>query len=346
MHSTIRFGTFKECFEKLDIGNILNEYLREQFYAFLPKFFNYEEEGEKLNFDILFIKDIEKNRKLLPSFIFQEIVKQNIEKFNFKKFIKSIAPFSRNGWNLFISRNDSYITIGVYKNLNGNTAIDISSIMTSKDFFQLERVDNSKLLFFNSDNKFILHISVIEEEYEFNRKDNIRKLVEFFTKDITNEYKDKFIDNISNILSLNFDKIHGTVICIQDKGIPIDSFLQKGIIFDKPINIFEEYLNFVSIFSLNENNENIENIAERYYSFVGILAVVLNIDGITLINTNGEILGYNIFIDNKDIDTSTVTGGARRRAAYSLEFSKVKGLAGIYFQSHDGDNYLKELSYE
>lgn len=128
--------------------------------------------------------------------------------------------------------------------------------------------------------------------------------------------------------------------CIQDKDMPIDSFLQKGILFDKPINIFEEYLNFVS------NCSFIENIAERYYSFVGILGVIINIDGLTLVNTNGEILGYNIFIDNKDVDTSTVTGGARKRAAYSLEHSKIKGLAGIYFQSHDGDNYFKELSYE
>ncbi|MFW3399266.1 hypothetical protein [Aliarcobacter butzleri] len=340
MYSTIRFGTFKECFENLDIGNILNESLRKQFYDFLPNLFNYEEEGEKLNFDILFIKDIEKNRKLLPSFIFQEIVKQNIDKFNFKKFIKSIAPFSKNGWNLFISTNDSYITIGVYKNLNGITAIDISSILTSEDFFQLERVDNSKLLFFNSDEKFVLHISVIEEEYEFNRKDNIKKLVELFTKGISHDSKHKFIENISNVLFHNFDKIHGTIICIQDKNTLVDSFLQKGIFFDKPINIFEEYLNFISNCSFSEN------IAERYYSFVGILGVIINIDGLTLINTNGEILGYNIFIDNKDVDTSTVTGGARKRAAYSLEHSDIKGLAGVYFQSHDGDNYFKELSYE
>ena len=58
MYSTIKFGTFKEYFEELDIGNILNESLRRQFYEFLPNLFNYEEEGKKLNFDILFIKDL------------------------------------------------------------------------------------------------------------------------------------------------------------------------------------------------------------------------------------------------------------------------------------------------
>lgn len=340
MYQTITFATFDESFKALDNGNILDEFLRKQFYQFLPNLFNYEEEGEKLNFDILFIKNIEKNRKLLPSFIFQEIVNQNTGEFNFRKIVKSIAPFSRNGWNLFISIDYLSVSVGIYKNLNGITSIGISSIISNNDFFQVERIDNSRLLFFNSNSKFVLHISVIEEEHNFNRKDNIKKLVELFTEDINHDFKNKFIENISNVLFHNFDKIHGTILCIQDKDIPVDSFLKKGIFFDKPINVFEEYLNFIS------NCSQSENIAERYYSFVGILGVILNIDGLTLVNTNGEILGYNIFIDNKDVDTSSVTGGARKRAAYSLEHSKIKGLSGIYFQSHDGDNYFKELSYE
>lgn len=340
MTHSITFESFNTFFQQLNSSAILNDKLKNQFYDLIPNLFNYEEEGEKLNFDILFLKDIDQNKKLLPSFIFQEIIHQELEKFSLRKAIKSIAPFSKNGWSLFVSTDDLKVTVGIYKNLSGIASLDISSILSKDDFFQVEKIDSSKILFFNSQDSFLLHISVTQAMQTFNKKENIKSLVALFTKDTEHDHKDKFVENISNVLFHNLDKIHGTILCIQDKDSLVDEFLQKGIFFEKPINLFEEYLNFISNCSMDEN------IAERYYSFVGILSVILNIDGLTLINTNGEILGYNIFIDNKNVDTSTVTGGARKRAAYSIEHSKIEGLSGIYFQSHDGDNYFKELSHE
>jgi DNA integrity scanning protein DisA with diadenylate cyclase activity len=134
------------------------------------------------------------------------------------------------------------------------------------------------------------------------------------------------------------NKIHGTIIVIQDKDRNLNDFITKGILFNKPINLFDEYLNYYNNCSSNDN------IAERYYSNIGILSIILNIDGITLLSNDGQILGYNIFVDNKNVDTTNVSGGARKRAAYSIENSNIEGLVGIYFQSHDGDNYFKELN--
>lgn len=336
MTHLITFETFGQFFDELNKANLIDENLKNQFYELIPLLFHYEEEGEKLNFNIIFMRDFEKNKKLLPSFIFQKIITVNKDKLNLRKAIKSIAPFSKNGWSIFVSISESF-EFGIYKNLSGVDSIEIKNILDSNDFFQVDKIDNSKLLFFNADINFLLHIAITQEVQEFNKKENIKKLVTLFTKKITHEYKDKFIANVSNILFHNLDKIHGTILCIQDKDIEIDEFLNKGIFFESPINLFDEYLNFISNCSMEEN------IAERYYSFIGILSIVLNIDGLTLINDSGEILGYNIFIDNKDVDTSVVAGGARKRAAHSVEYSKVNGLIGIYFQSHDGDNYFKEI---
>ncbi|MBU0925436.1 hypothetical protein KKG81_11150 [bacterium] len=257
---------------------------------------------------------------------------------NLKKNIKSIAPFSLNGWNIYISIYDKYYEVGIYKDLGTIGSLDLVEILFEQKFIEIEKIDKHKLLIRNSKNKFILNISASHEDICIDRKKNISELVNKFVFKIENEHKNNFSKSIANSLFHNMNKIHGTIIVIQDKDRNLNDFITKGILFNKPINLFDEYLNYYNNCSSNDN------IAERYYSNIGILSIILNIDGITLLSNDGQILGYNIFVDNKNVDTTNVSGGARKRAAYSIENSNIEGLVGIYFQSHDGDNYFKELN--
>lgn len=332
------FNDFNEKFDILNTDKLLSDSIKKQFFELLPNLFNYEEEGEKLNFKILFIRNLEKEKKSLPSYIFQKITTVNEDAVNIRKNIKSIAPFSLNGWDIYVSINDNKTChFGIYKDLSSVDSLDISTILSNDCFIEIEKIDKYKLSFRNSSMNYILNLSVIKDIINVDRKTNVSNLIQSFTNQIESEKKNSFIKNISNSFFHNLDKIHGTIIIVQDKNTEIDKSIKKGILFDTPINLFDEYSNFTA------NCATTENISERYYSFLGILSLILNIDGITLINNNGEILGYNIFIDNTKVDTTGVVGGARKRAAYSIEKSNINGLIGIYFQSHDGDNYFKEL---
>lgn len=337
MRTVSNFYSFEKLFKKLNVNKFLKTKLKKQFFEIIPNLFNYEEEGEKLSFDIVFIKNIEQQKRQLPQYLFQKISLSNTKDLNLHKSIKSIAPFSLNGWNIFISINENNYEFGIYKNLGGVDSLELEDVLSSNDFIQIEKMDKNQLVFKNGNHDFILHISVLKQALETNRKKQIKNLVIKFTSQIEHEHKTKFIKNISNSLFHNMNKLHGTILLVQDANERVDCFISKGILFDNPINLFEEYLNYI----LNCSQD--DNIAERYYSLIGILSLVLNIDGITLINSKGQLLGYNIFIDNKKVDTSKVVGGARKRAAYSIENSNINGLLGIYFQSHDGDNYFKEL---
>ena len=53
MNKIITFNNFQEEFKNLDKNGICTEKLQEQLFEFIPTLFNYEEEGEKLNFNIL-----------------------------------------------------------------------------------------------------------------------------------------------------------------------------------------------------------------------------------------------------------------------------------------------------
>lgn len=337
MNTISNFYSFEKLFKNLNVNSFLKTKLKKQFFEIIPNLFNYEEEGEKLSFNLVFIKDIEQQKRLLPNYLFQKISSSDTKGLNLQKSIKSIAPFSLNGWDIFVSISEDIYEFGIYKNLGGVDSLELDTVLSSDDFIQIEKVDKSQLVFKNGSHNFILHISVLKQTLDRNRKEEIKSLVNHFTNKLEHEHKSKFIQNISNSLFHNMNKIHGTIIIVQDGDSNVDDFISKGIIFDEPIDIFDEYLNYISNCSVNEN------IAERYYSFIGLLSLVLNIDGITLIDNKGKLLGYNIFIDNKTVDTSKVAGGARKRAAYSIEHSQISGLLGIYFQSHDGDNYFKEL---
>ena len=70
---------------------------------------------------------------------------------------------------------------------------------------------------------------------------------------------------------------------------------------------------------------------------------MLNFDGITVVDTTGRVLAYNVFVQSNINRTKNVIGGARKRAAYTIINSRRKHIAGVYFQSHEGEIFYKSL---
>jgi hypothetical protein len=339
MNEIITFNNFQEKFRELDKNHICTDRLQEQLFEFIPILFNYEEEGEKLNFDILIIKDFESTKKKLPTFLFQNLINIDDEKLNLRKHIKSIAPFSKNAWNIFISIENQKLIFGIYKNFSGISSVGLTDILQDK-YIEISKIDKDIIEFQNSHKLFYLHLSIVEKDISLNRKSNVQDLVTLATSLIDDESnKLNFSKNFSNFLFQAFEKIHGTIIVIVDANKALNDFFSNGVILEKPINLFNKYNNYI------QNCSKDDSVIQEYYSLMGLLSVALDIDGVTIINTKAEIIAYNVFIDNdkNKVDTSVVNGGARKRASYSIEHNKIDGVKGLYFQSHDGDSSFKEI---
>jgi hypothetical protein len=342
MSEIVTFNNFKEKFKSLDKNIICTDKLQKQLFEFIPTLFNYEEEGEKLNFNILIIKDFESTKHKLATFLFQKFINISEEKLNLKKHIKSIAPFSKNAWNIFISIENKKIIFGIYKDFSGIESVGLTDVLKDT-YIEISKIDKDIIEFQNSHKLFHLHLSIVEKNISINRKSNVFALVNMATSLIDDESnKSSFVKNFSNFLFQTFEKIHGTIIVIVNANSELDKYFSNGIILEKPINLFNEYNNYIQNCSKNDS------VIQRYYSLMGLLSVALDIDGVTIINTKAEIIAYNVFIDNDKsvVDTSIVNGGARKRAAYSIEKSNINGIKGLYFQSHDGDSILKEMINE
>ncbi len=333
------FENFTNNFDTLDSNSIVSEDLKEQLLDIIPKFFNYEEEGSKLSFDVLVFKDIEVIRKKLSTYLFQEVVTIDNSKLNLKKQIKSLAPFSVNGWSVFISQEGENFVVGIYKDFTSIGSLDISEILKGS-YILIKKIDNEILEFSNGLEHLYLHLSIVKKDISYNRVEQINSLVKKITDGISeDENKAQFQKNLHNLFAYSLEKSHGCIIVVQEADKDIDEFFKNGIFFEKPIDLYDEYLNYLK--DCSPSNDKVQ----RHYSITGILSVAINIDGIVMIDSKARLLAYNVFIDNDktSVDTSVVSGGARKRATHSIIHTKPKGVLGVYFQSHDGESEFKEL---
>jgi hypothetical protein len=336
----VRFQNFKNKFQNFDSDNICTEELKEQLFEIIPNLFNYEEESQKLSFDILIIKDLDQLKQKLSNYLFKDILSVELSNLNLRKYIKSIAPFSVNGWNIFISYTSNNFIFGIYKDFGGIESLNIEIIM-SNNFIKINKIDNDLLEFKNKTSSFYLHLSILDKDIKNNKKEYIKEFVDKCTCDIDDsKHKIKFKKNLANTLSFSFENIHGTIFIIQKADEEISDILKNGVYFKESIDLYNEYVKH----SIDCSTDDLS--IQKYYSITGILPVALNTDGIVIIDTKSRVIAYSVFIDNdtSSIDTNIVSGGARKRAAYSIAQRKIKNIVGIYYQSHDGDSEFKELS--
>ena len=123
---------------------------------------------------------------------------------------------------------------------------------------------------------------------------------------------------------------HGTLIAIQKKGHRIPSFLEDGIHFKPHVAVAE------AIAAISIDPQNREPYL-RLLSYGQLLRKLTWMDGITLLDTEGNILGYNCFVRTSVPDAqSRVLGGARRRAYEVMQRFVPEQLNGAFYKSQDG----------
>jgi len=70
---------------------------------------------------------------------------------------------------------------------------------------------------------------------------------------------------------------------------------------------------------------------------------MLNFDGITIIDNQGRLRAYNVFVEPNSKKVGYIVGGARKRAAYYILSTKKKDIVGVYFQSHEGEVFFQQV---
>ncbi len=310
---------------------------------FLHKFndiLNYTEEGISIQPKIVFTNNIESIVRSIPK-SFAMTIFEDSDATNFNSHLKSILPIIKNDWCLFIDIKENKISYGILmsftsikdrnliRSLQENTTLKdkptkVSCIIARPLNFY------SMILHSISGNDLIINLSLDKSKSNiFNHE--ISEFVDAtFSKLRTTQRKLQDMKNMYlNIFTNVLSRVNGSICVIVDKDYKDNGLFEDGIWLKEPIS-------FSKLFTQSKSyNE------EKLQAYADLFMNMLNFDGITIVDNQGRLCAYNVFVEPNSKKVGYIVGGARKRAAYYILSTKKKDIVGVYFQSHEGEVFFQ-----
>jgi hypothetical protein len=123
---------------------------------------------------------------------------------------------------------------------------------------------------------------------------------------------------------------HGALVAVVDAREQVPGFLADGLWLEVPIDL--------GALALRYEAAHTERDALELIAYSNLFRRMVGMDGITVFDSRGRLLGYNCFIRQQVIGSPThkVVGGARRRAFEVLCSELGRSLAAALYRSRDG----------
>lgn len=312
---------------------------------FLNKFndiMNYTEEGVAIQPKIVFTNNIDAIIRSIPK-SYALTVFEDSEATMFNSRLKSLLAIARHDWCIFIDIKETKISYGLIMAFSSikdrNLLRSIEENTTLKDkhpkvYCICARPLNfySMMLHSISGNDLIVNFSLDKSKSNiFNAE--VKEFVDAtFSKLRTTQRKLQDMKNMYlNIFSNVLNYVSGSICVIVDKDYKDNGLFEDGIWLKEPISFSKL---FTQSTSYNE---------EKLRAFGDLFMNMLNFDGITIIDNQGRLRAYNVFVETNSKKVGYIVGGARKRAAYYILSSRKKDIVGVYFQSHEGEVFFQEL---
>ncbi len=312
---------------------------------FLNKFndlLNYTEEGIVIQPKIVFTNNIDSVVRSIPKTNAMPLF-EDVDATKFNSRLKSVLPIINNDWCLYIDIKPTKITYGILmsfssikdKNLiralQDNTSLKDKS---DKVYCVIARPLNfySMSLHSISGNDLIINFSLDKSKSNiFNHE--ISEFVDAsFSKLRTTQTKLQDMKNMyHNIFTNVLSCVNGTICVIVDKDYKDNGMFEDGIWLKDPIC-------FSKLFTQSKSyNE------KKLQAYSDLFLNMLNYDGIIIVDNQGRLRAYNVFVEPNSKKVGYIVGGARKRAAYYILSTKKKDIVGVYFQSHEGEVFFQHV---
>ncbi|MBO4937326.1 MAG: hypothetical protein J6C90_03280 [Clostridia bacterium] len=315
--------------------------LRTQLMDFIPNINRYHEEGAKLRPTILFCNDINKCVKAVKDSFSLQVFEEKDES-TFRLKMKALAPFSRHGWNIYVEKKPESVRYGIIKALNSVKDKTYEQLLFNES--NLVGSDN-EIVFVKGLGASTVSLKSIKEEelvIEFSLSKTAEAgdrdasldlfVTDAFSKLRTTKAKLACVKTLfKNVFQKAYRSIDGAICVVVDKDYKDNGFFEDGIWLKNPIEFSKLFL---KAGSYSES---------KLLEMTNLFIDMLNFDGITIIDNVGRVRAYNVFVESTNARSSTILGGARKRAAYTIMNTKRKRIVGVYFQSHDGELFYNRV---
>lgn len=329
---------FANEFKTLSSGDV--DRLLNIFYRLV----RWEEEGEKIRPMLLMTNNIGSIVKNIPDSVKIPfyIDEQSV---NFNQRLKALMCFCKSGWTVYINYGADNIEYGLVKCVNSLKDRSLEAQIFDEHMTEVLK-QKSKLVYLNVLSNGVVNIKgvrgtslsvnfSVEDKQDIRWDDTIKRFVnDCVSKLKTTQRKLDGIKNIlENIFNNCFKSLSGTICLVVDKDFKdTKGVFRDGTWLPEPIEFGKLFLQTKSF---NES---------KLRAFADVFMTMLNYDGITIIDNQGRIRAYNVFIETNTKVVQHVVGGARIRAAYTLLNTSSRRIVGVYFQSHDGGAFYKSTA--
>ena len=302
----------------------------------------YKEEGAFIRPKLVFTDSIEAINKTIPNSHFITIFEdKDASMFNMR--IKSLLAIMENDWCVFVDIKPAKVSYGLLMSFNSikdknlvqlleeNTSLKDRKIKTSciivrpLNFYTMQ-------LHSTAGNRLIINLALDKTKFSQISAEMNELVDATFSKLRTTPRKLQDMKNMYiNIFSRVMNDVNGAICVVVDKDYEDSGLFEDGIWLKQPIS-------FSKLFMQSKSYDE-----SKLQNYANLFVKMINYDGITIIDNMGRILAYNVFVEPSKKKTGNIVGGARKRAAYYILNTKKKGIIGVYFQSHEGEVFFKEI---
>ena len=327
------FNTEYEGFDQRLLSHFLNSF---------NELLDYREEGSHTKPKLIFTNNIDSIIKAVPK-AYKLQVFEDEDASMFSSRLKPLIAIAKKEWCIYIENKEGKFIYGICKTLNSLKEKGLLTQVAESTYLR-DRADKINCIVARSVNDFEMNLfstrgnsirinTSLNPVSDTNHEQTINDFTNAcFSKLRTTKKKLGEVQVMfNNIFRKVIEDLNGAMCVIVDKDYKDNGFFEDGIWLDDPIS-------FSKLFTQSKSYSE-----EKLQAFATLLINMLNFDGITLIDTTGRVLAYNVFVESNIKRTKNVIGGARKRAAYTIINSRRKRIVGVYFQSHEGEIFYKSL---
>lgn len=301
---------------------------------------HYEEEGTPLYPKILLCNSLQGTLAFLQGSTPIQVGNNPTIILAMKQALKKCAPLARQGWSIYLEQDAGEYRYGVFRESEFPTALDIRETLASLPKESVNAVlacqiaEKAVELVGTAKRHLHIHLSAVSAE-EPPANASLDTLIQATISDVPESTREPMRSYLSSTVGSALLHGHGALIAVLQAGQPIPAvFADDGVLLPEPI----ELTSIVQIFLTTQNSES----TLALISYGALLEGMLGCDGITILRSDGAIIGYNFFVkdDNvKNKPASELIGGARRRAFAVLCRVVEEGEANcVFIRSSNGSS--------
>jgi hypothetical protein len=314
--------------------------LQNQFLNYFNELGKYEEEGVKIRPHIIFTNSIDTIVRAIPNTYKISMFIDPLDT-DFNMRMKSLISFCKAEWSVYVCIKDEEISYGLVKTLNSIKEKSFSKLVYESESLKAKQ-EKLYIISVETINTYLINLKGLKgKELSINFSLNTDKAIKFneqikefvnasFSKLRTTQKKLTQIKTMyENVFEQVFKNVNGALCVVVDKDYVDNGFFSDGIWLKEPISFSKLFLQSKSYSE------------PKLLAYCNLFISMLKYDGITIVDNTGTIRAYNVFVEINATRLHNITGGARKRAAYTVIHSRRKRIIGTYFQSHDGEVFYK-----